>query len=369
MATTRTVSSKTTLSETVAGPVTIGIDVGDAVSNLCVLDADGQVCAELRVRTTPTALRTQLGRLPTGRVVLEAGSQSPWLSRLVQELGYDCIVANPVKVQLIAKSTQKTDRNDAETLARLGRVDPQLLSPVEHRPPQAQADLAVIRSRKALIAARSLLINQVRGTVKAVGGRLRACDANSFAMRVGEQIPEPVVPALTPLVTVIGTLTAEIKAADARIATLIDERYPAARWLQQVAGVGPLIALTFILTLGDPTRFRTSRAVGPYLGLAPRQRSSGQRAPQLGISKAGDTYLRYLLIQGAHYILGYRGPDTDLRRWGLTKAAASGKKRAVTAVARKLAVLLHRLWVTGARYEPVRPQHDRHCDPTPAPAV
>ncbi len=358
---TRTVTTSPMPAETPAGPFTVGIDVGDTYSHLCVLEADGSVSEETRVRTTPTALRRQLSGLPSCRVVIEVGSQSPWLSRLVHDLGHDCIVANPVRVQLIAKGTQKTDRSDAETLARLGRADPQLLSPVAYRSPQAQADLAIIRSRKALIAARTLLINQVRGTVKAVGGRLRACDADSFATRVADELPEEVARAVTPLLTAIATLTEQIKAADTRIAALIEERYPHAKALQQVAGVGPLISLTFVLTLGDPTRFPTSRAVGPYLGLAPGQRSSGQRTPQLGISKSGDPYLRHLLIQGAHAILGYRGPDTDLRRWGLRKAAAggkTGKKRAVTAVARKLAVLLHRLWVTGEVYEPLRHQQD-----------
>lgn len=337
---------------------TVGIDLGDTYSNLCILDADGAVSEELRVRTTPAALRRQLERLPPSRVVLEVGSQSPWLSRLVSEVGHECIVANPTEVRLIAQSTQKTDRSDAETLARLARVDPRLLSPVAHRVAQAQADLAVVRSRYALVVARTQLINQVRGTVKAVGSRLPACDADRFAARYGDgdEIPEAVRSALVPVVTVIGTLTAAIKAADATIATLIAERYHSAGVLQQVAGVGPLISLTFVLTLGDPPRFKTSRAVGPYLGLTPRQRSSGKRAPQLGISKTGDPYLRLLLVQGAHYILGHQGPDSDLRRWGLHRAEAggkNGKKRALIAVARKLAVLLHHLWLTGEVYEPL----------------
>jgi transposase len=337
--------------------LTVGIDVGDTYSHLCVLEGDGSVREETRVRTTPPALRRQLERLPPCRVVLEVGSQSPWLSRLVQEVGHECIVANPAKVQLIAKSSQKTDQADAETLARLGRLDPQLLSPVAHRSAEAQADLAHIRARRALVAARTLLINQVRGTVKAIGGRLPACDADYFVPRVGDAIPAEVAAALTPVLTAITTLTAQIKAADAHIATLIAERYPAATGLQQVPGVGPLIALTFVLTLGDATRFAKSRDVGPYLGLTPRQRASGQRIPQLGISKAGDGYLRQLLVQGAQVILGHRGADSDLRRWGLAHTAAGGKnakKRAVTAVARKLAVLLHRLWVTGEVYEPLR---------------
>jgi transposase len=337
--------------------LTVGIDVGDTYSNLCLLEHDGSVREETRVRTTPAALRRQLSSLSPSRVVLEVGGQSPWLSRLVRELGHECIVANPVKVQLIAKSSQKTDRSDAETLARLGRVDPQLLSPVEHRSAQQQADLAVIRSRKALVAARSLLINQVRGTVKAVGGHLPACDADGFAKRVADAIPAELAVALAPCLSAISSLTVEIKAADAQIAALIKERYPEAEGLQQIEGVGKLISLTYVLTLGDPARFAKSRAVGPYLGLTPRQRASGQRAPQLGITKTGDVYLRHLLVQGAHYILGFRGPDTDLRRWGLAQAGTggkNGKKRAVVAVARKLAVLLHHLWATGEVYEPLK---------------
>jgi transposase len=337
--------------------LTVGIDVGDTHSNLCVLDAEGNVTEETKVRTTPAVLRRQLERFPSCRVVIEVGSQSPWLSRLIRECGHVGIVANPVKVRLIAQSNQKTDRSDAETLARLGRIDPQLLSPVAHRSAQQQADLAVIRSRKALVGARALLINQVRGTVKAVGARLPACDAAYFARRAAGQIPEELDVALKPLITSIAHLTSEIKAADAQIETLIAERYPAAKGLQQVPGAGPLISLTFVLTLGDPDRFPKSRAVGPYLGLTPRQRASGKRAPQLGISKAGDSYLRHLLVQGAHCILRQRGPTSDLKLWGLERVGGGGKnakKRAVVAVARKLAVLLHHLWATGEVYEPLR---------------
>jgi len=124
---------------------------------------------------------------------------------------------------------------------------------------------------------------------------------------------------------------------------------------------------SYVLTLDDPKRFRRSRDVGGFLGLRPKQRDSGQSQPQLRITKEGDPYLRKLLVQGAHYILGWRGPDTDLRRWGLKLAARGGKnakKRAVVAVARKLAVLLHRIWVSGENYEPLR-----HSLPVPSPSV
>jgi transposase len=166
-------------------------------------------------------------------------------------------------------------------------VDPTLLSPVTHRSEQTHADLEVIHARQALVASRSLLINHVRGAVKPFGSRLPTCDAQVFHKKVAGHIPLGLAPALAPLLSVIEMLSAKIAEADDRIEELARERYPEAGVLRQVPGVGPLISLTFILTIGDPHRFPTSRQIGPYLGLVPRQRESGDRAPQLKISKAG----------------------------------------------------------------------------------
>jgi transposase len=335
---------------------TIGVDVSDRFSSLCILDGQGEILEESKVRTTPEAFTRRFSCLESSRVILEVGTHSRWASKLIADLGHEVIVANPWKVRLIAASIKKTDRSDAETLARLGRVDPKLLSPVHHRGVEAQADLAIIHARQSLVASRNLLINHVRGAVKPFGGRLPACDAHTFHKRVLGSLPDELRPALEPLIGVIAQLTMEISAADKRLEELSRERYPETTVLRQVQGVGPLISLTYVLTIGDPTRFKTSRQVGPYLGLVPGQRESGDRTPQLRISKAGDRYLRQLLVNGAHYILGYRGPDTDLRRWGLEHSAGSkaAKKRAIVAIARKLSVLLHRLWVTGEVYIPLR---------------
>lgn len=340
-----------------APAATVGIDLSDTYSSLCVIDEDGEVLEEGRVRTTTPALSRRFSAMAPCRVVLEVGTHSPWVSRLLADLGHKVIVANPHRVRLIAESDRKHDRADAEQLARLGRLDPELLSPIRHRGRQAQEDLAVIRSRNSLVATRTALINHVRGSVKATGARLPACSAPSFHHKAGVAVPKELRPALSAHLDVIAHLTHEIAAADRVIEELITGRYPEARALQQVPGVGPLTALTFILTLEDPTRFRKSRLVGVYLGLCPRQRDSGTGRPQLRISKAGDSYLRRLLVACAHYILGPFGPDTDLRRWGLLHGADSKgntKKRAVVAVARKLAVLLHRLWLTGEAYMPLR---------------
>ena len=337
--------------------ITVGLDLSDKFTSLCFLDGSGEIVEEARVRTTEAAFDQRFGALPPCRAVLEVGTHSPWVSRLLAGCGHDVIIANPGQVRLIADSVRKTDRSDAETLARLARIDPELLRPISHRSAEAQADLETIRARDVLVRSRTAIISHVRGAVKSIGGRLPESDAHYFHKKVAPAVPAELLTAVAPLLELIASLTAQIDAFDKRIETLIQQRYPAARLLQQVPGVGPLISLTFILTIGDPGRFPKSRQIGPYLGLVPRRRESGERSPQLGISKAGCRYLRTLLVNGAHYILGFRGPDSDLRRWGLQHAATggkSGKKRAVVAVARKLAILLHRLWVTGEVYEPLR---------------
>ena len=337
--------------------VTIGLDLSDRYSSFCILDADGTVAEEGRVRTTTPALQRRFGTLAPCRVVLEVGTHSPWMSRLLAGLGHEVVIANPRAVRLIAESDRKRDRTDAERLARLGRADPSLLAPIRHRGQQAQEDLALVRSRQSLVRARTALINHVRGAVKAHGERLPACSAPAFHRKGAAQLPAGLRPALLPQLELIAQLSSQIAAFDRQVEALSAERYPETALLRQVAGVGPLTALTFVLTLEDPARFRRSREVGPYLGLTPRQRQSGARSPQLPISKAGDRYLRQLLVGCAHYILGPFGPDCDLRRWGLRYAppgARNAKHRAVVAVARKLAVLLHHLWVTGEAYQPVR---------------
>jgi transposase len=272
-------------------------------------------------------------------------------------LGREVLVANARQLRLIYASPRKSDRVDAETLARLGRLDPALLKPIRHRGPAAQADLAQLRARDCLVRTRAQLINHVRGAVKSVGQRLPASSAPAFASRAAAApVPEVLRPALEPVLTLVATLTQQIRAME-RTLTDVATRYPETQRLRQVTGVGPLIALCYVLTLEDPHRFTRSRAVGAYLGLCPRQRDSGAAHPQLRITKCGDPMLRRLLVNGAHYILGPFGPDCDLRRWGLALAARGGtnaKKRAVVAVARKLATLLHRLWLSGARYEPLR---------------
>ncbi|MGP0099282.1 MAG: IS110 family transposase, partial [Terriglobales bacterium] len=234
------------------------------------------------------------------------------------------------------------------------RIDPELLYPVKHRSVQAQADLMMIRARAGLVRARTGLVNTARGLAKSYGERLRGCNVRNMNPEKAEGLSPELQAALEPLLNAIESLSERIVEYNERIENLTQQSYPQVALLKQIKGVGTLIALTFLLTLEDPHRFRKSRDVGCYLGLQPGRRNSGQSEPQLHISKEGDPYLRTLLVQGAQHILGPFGVDCDLRRWGLNLAARggrNGKKRAIVATARKLAVL--HLWVSGEVYEPL----------------
>jgi transposase len=335
---------------------TIGLDVSDKQSRYCALNQKGEIVKEASVASTKKALEQTFGSVPHSRIALEAGTHSSWMSRLLKSLGHEVIVANARQLPLISHSSRKDDRTDAHTLARLARADPELLRPIEHRSEQTQQHLTVIRVRAALIEARTALINAARGLVKVFGERLPARDADYLGVKQLEGLPKELQTSLRPLLEQVESLTAKIRKSDRDIEQIAREHYPETELLKQVSGVGTLIALTYVLTVGDPHRFQKSRDVGCYVGLRPKRSQSGESQPQLRITKEGDRYLRAMLVQGAHYVLGWRGPDSDLRRWGLRLAERGGKsakKRAIVAVARKLAVLLHKLWITGEVYEPL----------------
>jgi len=335
----------------------VGLDVGDRRSHYCVLDLTGAIVAEGDVKTTTAGLAVLFAGKGRMRIALEVGTHSPWISRLLIGYGHEVLVANPRKVRLIAENDGKHDRTDAQLLARLAHVGPTLLSPIQSRSAQTQMDLALIRAREVAVQTRTKIVNAVRGMVKSTGERLPASPTLTFARKATEACPEALRPALLPLIRLVQTLTDDIAAYD----RLVEEKaraYPETEAIQSIPGVGALTAVAFVLVLNnDRSRFPRSRDVGCYLGLRPKQRDSGRRAPELGITKAGDPLMRRLATQSAQYILGPFGRDSALRRWGLALAshgAKNAKKRAVVAVARKLVVLMHRLWVTQERYDPMR---------------
>lgn len=340
------------------GRMTIGIDLGDRRCHFCVLNDQAHVIASGSLPTTATAFRREFAALPPSLIAIEAGAHSLWVNQVLKVCGHEILVGNPRKIRLITESDRKSDRADAQSLARLARADRLLLAPIQHRSQEKQVELSVIRARDVLVRSRTALVNCARGLVKPLGLRLPSCSTEAFAKRAASTaLPEILRVALAPLLKQIEAVNQAIRDYDRQIEQIAATQYPETCLLKQIKGVGTLIALTYVLTLEDPHRFSKSRDVGAFLGFLPREKQSGERAPRLGISRAGNEYLRRLLVQGAHYILGPLGPDTDLRRWGLQLAARGGshaKKRALIAVARKLSVLLHHFWKTGEVYEPLR---------------
>jgi transposase len=334
--------------------ITIGLDLGDRRHTYCVLDETGKVAREGTLGNTREQLATVARSYPRATAVMEAGMHSPWVSRFLQELGLRAIVANPRKTRAIYQNERKSDRRDAMMLARLARMDATLLHPVRHGGQQAQQDMLQLKLRDSLVRTRVALINAVRFSLKSLGYSVSNPSSESFHKFVLKEVPESIGEMITHNVAAIAELTQRIKALDASISRLAAERYPETIYLQQVRGVGPITSLYFVLKVGNPGRFRRTRDIGAFLGLCPRRDQSGETDKELRISKCGDQYLRRLLVSAAQYILGPFGADSALREHGLRLAqegTARAKKRAVVAVARKLAVLLLTLWKSHEPYE------------------
>jgi transposase len=336
----------------------IGIDLGDIENQICIIDHNGDIVEKTPIKNTITGINTFFDRFDSPRQVLvavETGTHSPWISQLLKARGFRVLVGNARKLRLIWDSTTKNDDRDAEMLARIARFDAKLLGPIRHRSRAAHMDLALLKARDALVRCRTSLINFVRGSCKTAGTRLPSCSADAFAKTVIEHIPKDLLAATVPCVNTIRELTQKIRQCDVQIEALCQKGYPETLALRQIAGIGPVTALAYVLTLEDPHRFKKSRDVGPYLGLIPKRDQSGSTDKPLSITKAGNTYLRRLLVNCAQYILGPFGPDCDLRRYGMRIASRSGKvakRKAAVAVARKLAVMMHHIWKNKTVYDP-----------------
>src|SRR5260221_3206687 len=214
--------------------LTIGLDLGDRWSFYCVLDEAGKIILEQKVATTPDAMKQTFSKIPQGLIALETGTHSPWVSRLLTELGYKVIVAHAQKVQLITKSNRKDDRHDARTLARLARIDPELLGPVRHRSAQAQIHLTVIRARAELVRARTAMVNAARGLVKSYGQRLPKCGTRQVSRELGAGLPAELREILEPLLNAIESLNERIKEYEVRMEKITRESYPQVALLKQV---------------------------------------------------------------------------------------------------------------------------------------
>lgn len=338
----------------------IGVDLGDKKHAVCVLDKDGTILREFTIANRRNCLAKLTRDYPKALVAIEVGTHSPWISRLLTTEGMEVIIANARKVRAIYENDRKCDRIDALMLARFARVDPELLHPIQHTSEESQRDQLAIKMRDSLVRQRVAIINSIRCSLKSLGVRLPSPASSAFANRardiLSEDHPE-LLPAIEASLLALEELTLQIKHYDKAIENIAITKYPEAIHLRQIGGVGPITALSFVLTIEDPDRFKDPRDVGAYLGLVPRRDQSGETDKQLPISKRGNAYLRRLLVSSAQYILGHFGPDCDLRRHGLKLAARGGKaakRKAITAVARKLAVLMLASWQRQSDYQPLR---------------
>lgn len=332
---------------------TVGLDVGDKHSHFCEIDSEGTVADDGRVRTTKAALDRTFGSRDRMLIVLETGTHSRWIAEHLELLGHEVLVANARELRLIYASNFKDDRLDAERLARLGRFDRRLLKPVHVRRAQAGRVLTLVRSRRALVESKAKLVNMVRGQVKAFGSRIPSnLTPSKFASWVAANVPE-LDDILAPTFQALACLLEQIRLLDKQMPLALKKFAPDAEHLTEIQGVGALTVLTFVALIDDPKRFKKARDVGSYFGCVRRRRDSGSQTSELGITKAGDAYMRSLLCNCAHYILGPFGGESDLRTWGLALAARSRKQVAVIAVARKLSVLMLRMWRDGLVYDPL----------------
>lgn len=334
--------------------IVVGMDISDKKVDLCLLNKEAAVVDRVRLSATQDQIGKWFAQRPKLTVALETGTHSRWISSLLERLGHTVIVAHARALKMIYASDRKTDIRDAEMLARLALADPHLLSPIQHRGEQAHRDLTLIHSRDQLVKTRGQLVVHIRGSVKAMGLRIGSCSTPAFTTKVRSGFPE-LLTLFGPVLAVIDSLTEQIKVYDKKIESISKELYPETVRLRRIHGVGPIVALAYVLTLENPARFKTSRAVGSYLGLTARQDQSGEQDRRSRITKAGNALMRRLLVQSAQHIMGPFGAECDLRRWGKQYAERGGppaRKRAKVAVARKLAVIMHALWKNGRDYDP-----------------
>lgn len=329
---------------------TIGLDLHKRESQLCVLTETGEI-VERRIVTSRERFTAVLGSQPSARILVEASTESEWVARHLESLGHEVIVADPNFAPMYATRRRgvKTDRRDARTLAeacRLGAYRPvhRASAPQRH----VRAQLAV---RDALIRTRTRYVSVVKALVRRDGLRLPPGNpVHTDAKLTALSLPTPLTQELAPLRALFAPLNQEITAADERLAA-VAAADPVVRRLQTAPGIGPVTAVAFVATLDDVTRFASAHHVAAYLGLTPREYSSGEQQHRGRISKTGSPRMRALLVEAAWRVLRSPAPAAaPLRGWAERIAARRGRSVAAVALARRLAGILYALWRDDAAY-------------------
>lgn len=321
----------------------VAIDVHDQYSQICVMNQDREVLVEAKVRTTRAALTEFFCNRARSRVIFETGPHALWIGELMTELGHEPVSCHPRRVRLIAESRNKNDRVDAEFLVRLSWSDLELIKPIQQRSRQTLEQRSVIRTRAALVETRKQLRTMLRGMVKPFGVRLPSSKVRALAAAAEAPLPAQVALSVDAILQTVGTIGEQIRRLDEQIEQTIAV-HPVATRLQTIPGVGPLVSAAFIYAIEDPARF-AARDVGPYLGLTPPNRSSaGKKLRPKERARPGDPYVRALLVQAAWTLLNSRS-ESELAQWGRRLLERIGPKKTAIAVARKLATVMHHLWL------------------------
>ena len=327
-----------------------GMDVHQKYSEVCILDENGKVMERARLRTSRRALERYFSAKGPMKVVLEAGGSSPWVSRLIEKCRHEAVVCSPRRVRLIAESTLKNDAIDAEVLARLVRIDPGFLGRVQHRSEEAQILRSKLTVRSSLVETRTKWINTVKGILRGLGYKVPSGISKTFHNRTRTvELPAELGATIEPLLRQLELLNDEICRCEKELKA-IASKMPEVLHLQKVPGVGLIVSLYFVLTVDDPDRFQHSRDIAAFFGLRPTMRSSGDVATYGRITKQGDPEMRRLLIQAARGLMRTRS-RCYLQDWTVELQGRRGKSKAIVALARKMAILLHHLWVTGEVFE------------------
>jgi len=330
----------------------IGIDVHQSESQISILTEQGEIL-ERRIRTQRERFAEVLGCRPRARILIEASTGSEWVARCFEELGHEVVVADPNFAPMYATRSRrvKTDRRDAQALmdaCRLGAYHPAHRTSEEQQ--QVRAELAV---REAMVRARVRFIALIRALLRRDGIRIGSGSTRAFARRLAAAgLPESRRAGITPLLTAMQELNAQIDAAEAKL-TEHAAHDPAVRRLQTVPGVGPITALSFVATLDRVERFHGPHEVEAYLGLVPSERSSGEQLRHGPITKLGSSRTRWLLVEAAWGIVRRPNPHTaTLRAWAMRIVARRGRHVATVALARRLAGILFAMWRDGTDYRP-----------------
>jgi len=345
--------------------ISLGMDVSDKSIELFSLSKDSDTGKRGQIvnsRESLMAFCDSIADPSKVLVAMEAGAHSAWHTELLEQRGFHVVVGNARKLAAIWTNKNKSDREDAEMLARLARSDINLLAPIRHMPTSLRVDLAVVKTRNTVSECRTKLISTVRGMLTSFGISAKGITADNFTTEVSKIVPKELRPAMNGILKEIRSMQLSLKAYD-RIVTKLNKKYPDTAKVSQITGVGELTALAFVLMVGNPNRFGNGSRVARFFGITPKRDQSGEVDKQLGITKEGNGLMRRLLVQCANYVMS-RGPDCELRRFGERIAARGGKiakRKAKVAVARKITKLMFSLWLTGEVYDPEYKKHSREA--------